>query len=958
VSMKGSIVNQIEVNRYFTKGEDPYTAIKWEERTARITNFKGEVIFEQKGVRVPESWSVTATNIVVSKYFYGMLGTPERETGVDQLVRRVVKTITAAGIAQGYFDNENAEIFAHELAFLLLNQYGAFNSPVWFNVGCEQYEPNAQAGSWHWGPMYPDSTLMATVHGATGYRNPQCSACFINSVGDSMEEIMALARTEALLFKFGSGTGTNFSPLRSSKESVSGGGVASGPLSFMKGLDAFAGVIKSGGKTRRAAKMAILDIEHPDIVDFIECKLLEDKKAQALMREGYDGTSGPDSPAYASVFYQNANNSVRVSDQFMYAVENDLNFCTLTVKTREEVGNYRARDLMHRIAHATWECGDPGMQFDDTINKWHTCKESGRINASNPCSEYLFLDDSACNLASLNLLKFLKDGIFDVKAFEQAVTLFTIAQDILVDLSGYPTERIAKNSHDYRPLGLGYANLGALLMALGLPYDSDEGRSYAAVITAIMTGRSYATSAFLAENLAPLQSATGLRSGDTGACPGWFSNKESFLDVIRMHNEALDHIDRSTIPNDLFSAAVSNWRTAYDQGFIHGYRNAQVSVLAPTGTIGFLMDCDTTGIEPELALVKYKKLVGGGQLKIVNETVTQALEKLGYGPQKIDDFIVYIDKFGCLEGTTLKAEHLAVFDTAFKPTKGERFIQYMGHVKMMAATQPFLSGAISKTVNMPATATVEEIEDAYIQAWKLGLKAVAIYRDGSKSNQVLVISKENKKAETVQDILNELDAKAAAEATLDDPNAPPRAVRHRLPDTRPAVTHKFAIAGHEGYLTVGLYEHGQPGEIFIAMAKEGSTISGFMDSFALVFSIALQHGVPLETLVGKLAHTRFEPSGWTGNPEIGYAKSIMDYVARWLEHRFLKPHQGKLFPEHPIPELVIEDETPRPTSGTVQALSAVMSMTDAPACQVCGCIMVRNGACYKCLECGSSSGCS
>jgi ribonucleoside-diphosphate reductase alpha chain len=507
-------------------------------------------------------------------------------------------------------------------------------------------------------------------------------------------------------------------------------------------------------------------------------------------------------------------------------------------------------------------------------------------------------------------------------------------------------------------------------MALGLPYDSDEGRSYAAAITAIMTGRSYATSAFLAENLAPLQSATGLRSGDTGACPGWFSNKESFLDVIQMHNEALDHIDRSTIPNDLFSAAVSNWQTAYDQGFIYGYRNAQVSVLAPTGTIGFLMDCDTTGIEPELALVKYKKLVGGGQLKIVNETVTQALEKLGYGPQKIDDFIVYIDKFGCLEGTTLKAEHLAVFDTAFKPAKGERFIHYMGHVKMMAATQPFLSGAISKTVNMPATATVEEIEEAYMQAWRLGLKAVAIYRDSSKSNQVLVTSKDDKKPEpeTYQDVLSEIEGrtgKKLAELLAkpgffpdDDPNAPPRAVRHRLPDTRPAVTHKFAIAGHEGYLTVGLYEHGQPGEIFIAMAKEGSTISGFMDSFALVFSIALQHGVPLETLVGKLAHTRFEPSGWTGNAEIGYAKSIMDYVARWLEHRFLKPQQGKLFPEHPIPELVIEDEAPRPTGGEVQALSAVMSMTDAPACQVCGCIMVRNGACYKCLECGSSSGCS
>ena len=964
-------MSQIEVNRYFTKGEDPYAAIKWEERTARITNFKGEVIFEQKGVRVPESWSVTATNIVVSKYFYGKLETAERETGVDQLVRRVVKTITAAGIAQGYFDKENAEIFANELAFLLLNQYGAFNSPVWFNVGCDQYEPNAQARSWHWGPMYPD---MATVHGATGYKNPQCSACFINSVGDSMDEIMALARTEALLFKFGSGTGTNFSPLRSSKESVSGGGVASGPLSFMKGLDAFAGVIKSGGKTRRAAKMAILDIEHPDIVDFIDCKLLEDKKAQALMREGYDGTSGPDSPAYASVFYQNANNSVRVSDQFMYAVEKDLNFCTLAVKTGQEVQTYRARYLMRKIAQATWECGDPGMQFDDTINKWHTCKDSGRINASNPCSEYMFLDDSACNLASLNLLKYLRpDGTFDVQAYEQAITLFTIAQDILVDLSGYPTERIAKNSHDYRPLGLGYANLGALLMALGLPYDSDAGRSYAAVLTAIMTGRSYATSAFMAENLAPIQPSSRGPAGETGACPGWFANKEEFLDVIRMHNEALDHIDRNLIPPELFLAATLDWRTAYEQGFIYGFRNAQVSVLAPTGTIGFLMDCDTTGIEPELALIKYKKLVGGGQLKIVNETVERALAKLDYSKMTIDLLLKYIDENGSLEGSgILLDENLPVFDTAFKPAKGTRFIHYMGHIKMMAATQPFLSGAISKTVNMPNEATVEEIEEAYMQAWRLGLKSVAIYRDGSKSNQVLVTKKDESKKPTMAldgEVISHPVASAGqafeagvAEALQaladDDLKAPPRAVRHRLPDTRPAMTHKFAIAGHEGYLTVGLYEHGQPGEIFIAMAKEGSTISGFMDSFALVFSIALQHGVPLETLVGKLAHTRFEPSGWTGNTEIGYAKSIMDYVARWLKHRFLKPQQGKLFPENPIPELVIEDAAPRATGGAVQTLSTVMSMTDAPACQVCGCIMVRNGACYKCLECGSSSGCS
>src|ERR1035441_3668217 len=816
--MKGSIVNQIEVNRYFTKGEDPYTAIKWEERTARITNFKGEVIFEQKGVRVPESWSVTATNIVVSKYFYGMLGTPERETGVDQLVRRVVKTITAAGIAQGYFDNESAEIFANELAFLLLNQYGAFNSPVWFNVGCDQYEPNAQARSWHWGPMYPDSTLMATVHGATGYKNPQCSACFINSVGDSMEEIMALARTEALLFKFGSGTGTNFSPLRSSKESVSGGGVASGPLSFMKGLDAFAGVIKSGGKTRRAAKMAILDVTHPDILDFIDCKVKEDKKAQALMAMGYDGSSGPDSEAYASVFYQNANNSVRVNDVFMAAVIADGTYTTKAVKNGADVKTYMARDVMRKIAEATWHCGDPGVQFDTTINAWHTSKATGRINSSNPCSEYMFIDDSACNLASLNLIKFLDaDGSFQVDAFRAAVSTFIIAQDILVDMAGYPTRKIAINSHDFRPLGLGYANLGAMLMAKGLPYDSDAGRAYAATITSIMTGQAYATSAMLAKALAPLQGACeatfDLEPQPTGACPGFYKNRPSFLEVIQMHRQAsATRVSDPCISPAMEDASYDVWNEAKKTGEAFGFRNAQVTVLAPTGTIGFMMDCDTTGIEPELALVKYKKLVGGGMLKIVNDTVRRALANLHYLPDVIEELIAYIDKNGTLEGAPkFHPSNLDVFDTAFRPANGTRVIHYMGHVKMMAATQPFLSGAISKTVNLSHDATVEDIEQAYSESWKLGLKSVAIYRDGSKSNQVLVTSKKTKIATAAADD-TVFEVSFADEGDL---SAPPKSVRHRLPDTRPAVNHKFSIGGHDGYLNVGLYENGQPGEVFI-----------------------------------------------------------------------------------------------------------------------------------------------
>jgi ribonucleoside-diphosphate reductase alpha chain len=773
-----------------------------------------------------------------------------------------------------------------------------------------------------------------------------------------MEGIMELAKTEAMLFKFGSGSGTNFSTLRSSHENVSGGGVASGPLSFMKGLDAFAGVIKSGGKTRRAAKMAILDVNHPDILDFIECKLKEDKKAQSLMAMGYDGSSGPDSEAYASVFYQNANNSVRVNDEFMNAVVEDEEFTTLAVKDGQSVKTYKARDIMRKIAEATWQCGDPGMQYDTTINKWHTSKTTGRINASNPCSEYMFLDDSACNLASLNLMKFLlEDGSFDVEAFRIAVTIFIIAQDIIIDMAGYPTEKIAINSHDFRPLGLGYANLGALLMAKGLPYDSDAGRAYAATITSIMTGQAYITSGTMAKVLAPLHGAcdstSAFKQKPTGACPGFYVNREPFLDVIQMHREAsATRVSDPCISASMEDASYEVWNEAKKLGESFGFRNAQVTVLAPTGTIGFMMDCDTTGIEPELALVKFKKLVGGGMLKIVNDTVRRALSNLHYLPNVIEELIAYIDKNGTLEGASkFHPSNLDVFDTAFRPANGTRVIHYMGHVKMMAATQPFLSGAISKTVNLSNDATVEDIEQAYIESWKLGLKSVAIYRDGSKSNQVLVTSKEAK-ADQEAPVIEVIFAEEG------DLSAPPKSVRHRLPDTRPAVNHKFSIGGHDGYLNVGLYENGQPGEIFITVAKEGSTLSGLMDSFALVFSIALQHGVPLEVLVSKLAHTSFDPSGWTGNEEMGYAKSIMDYIARWLEIHFLKPKQSKLF--HNVSTESIGDlvEKAIPTADTAAALASIVEMGDAPPCPTCGNLTVRNGSCFKCTNCGSTTGCS
>jgi len=1085
----------IFTRRYSTEGVSPYDELRWEQRTALITDQKGNTIFEQKNVEVPADWSMTATNIVASKYLHGTLETPERETGVRQLVSRVAETIREWGIKGGYFATvEDAGIFHDELAHMLLTQKVAFNSPVWFNVGCDRLEPDAKGQNWHWDPA-----TGGVAYAATGYKNPQCSACFINSVDDSLDAILTLAKTEGMLFKWGSGTGTNLSSIRGSMEQLSGGGQASGPLSFMRGFDAFAGVIKSGGKTRRAAKMVILNADHPDIVDFIDCKAKEEAKAFSLIKAGYDG-SGPDSEAYSSIFFQNANNSVRVSDEFMHAYENDGQFTTYTVNGHEPVKTYKARDIMRKIAEATWLCGDPGMQFDTTINRWHTSKNTARINASNPCSEYMFLDNSACNLASFNLMKYTTpSGGFDIPAYRHSISVVITAMEILVDNSGYPTEAIARNSHEYRPLGMGYANLGALLMSMGLPYDSAAGRDLAAALTAIMTGQAYLQSAIVAANCPPITSATPQTVGvdrQGGACPGFYINREPFLDVIRMHRAEVNKIGKSRqsgepfhIPqlNALIDASREAWDMALVYGERYGYRNAQTSVLAPTGTIGFMMDCDTTGIEPDLALVKYKKLVGGGMIKIVNNTVPAALFKLGYSDEDVNVIVNYIDATGTIEGASaIKPEHLSVFDCSFKPAKGTRSISYMGHIKMMAATQPFLSGAISKTVNLPHEATVEDVAEAYAESWRQGIKAVAIYRDGSKGTQPLNVSADAKhepspldiagsrvlaqlaaghaasevdlktleskigdkievsakqviaSALTFQKAIEEI-AKAAAMPTIkatpapaapvhaepkQDPNGPPRAVRHRLPEERASITHKFSIAGHEGYITVGLYPTGQPGEIFIKMAKEGSTVSGLMDAFATSISLALQHGVPLKVLCEKFAHTRFEPSGWTGNEQIGYAKSLMDYIFRWLNLRFLSGTQLTLFaglaPQAPqlpaspslLPETDAEEDSysqnnlsrlaeevakrlnqvssntanAQPSGGglapdaqiwtassspsqegslkdrgiyhAADAMREMYDMGDAPSCGTCGAIMVRNGSCYRCMSCGSTSGCS
>jgi len=961
--------------RLFTKpGVSPYDELEWDLRLAQITDAKGNIIFEQKDVEVPKDWSMTATNIVASKYLHGKVGTPDRETGVRQLVTRVAETIRNWGLDQGYFKTpEDGATFHDELVHILVRQYAAFNSPVWFNVGCDRIEPNSDARNWHWNPQ-----TQQVEFGVTGYKTPQCSACFINSVKDSLDSILTLAKTEGMLFKWGSGTGTNLSPLRSQTEGLSGGGTASGPLSFMKGFDAFAGVIKSGGKTRRAAKMVILNVDHPDIVDFIECKQKEEAKAHALVAMGYDG-SHPDSDAYSSIFFQNANNSVRVTDDFMYAVVRDTDFSTKSVRDGAVVATYKAKDLMRKISEATWHCGDPGMQYDTTTNRWHTSKNTARINASNPCSEYMFLDDSACNLASLNLLKFAPNGTFDVEAYRHAVDVLITAQEILVDNAGYPTEMIMRNSHDYRPLGLGYANLGALLMAAGLPYDSDAGRDYAACVTAIMCGEAYLQSSRIAEQCAPLTPATdtvATRLGVTeaanmpgAAAPGWYINREPFLDVIRMHRASVNNINKNNVPTPLYESSKQCWDEALAHGEKHGYRNSQVTVLAPTGTIGFMMDCDTTGVEPDLALVKYKKLVGGGMIKIVNQTVPTALFKLGYDHDQTNAIVSYIDATGTIEGApAVKDDHLAVFDCSFKPAKGTRSIAYMGHLRMMAATQPFISGAISKTVNLPENASVEDIMEAYLQAWKLGLKAVAVYRDGCKKSQPLSAAG----TKTANSSKDDPRPGAAAPREEDNLNAPPRAVRHKLQEERASITHKFNIGGHEGYITVGLYPDGEPGELFITMAKEGSTVSGLMDSFALATSIALQHGVPLKLLCEKFAHTRFEPSGWTSNPDIGFAKSIMDYIFRWLQLRFLTGQQQFLF-ENLRPKLsgVEQDAASavrRPEGGSrelgsgsvhaADALAGIIDLGDAPTCSFCGSIMTRNGSCYRCGSCGSTSGCS
>jgi ribonucleoside-diphosphate reductase alpha chain len=942
--------------RYFTReGIDPFAEVEWETRDAVISGADGKVYFEQRQVEFPKAWSQTATNVVVQKYFRGTLGTPGRERSVKQMISRVADTIYAWGRTGGYFKTDkDAWTFRDELVHLLLHQKMAFNSPVWFNVGVEEH--------------------------------PQCSACFINSVDDSMSSILTLAKTEGMLFKYGSGTGSNLSSLRSSAENLHGGGTASGPVSFMRGFDAFAGAIKSGGKTRRAAKMVILDVDHPDIVDFIECKAKEEQKAWALIDAGYDGGFNVPGGAYDSVSYQNANHSVRVTHEFMQAVEGDGDWSTHAVLDGRVIHTYKARDLMRKIAEAAHLCGDPGMQFDTTINDWHPCIETARINASNPCSEYMFLDDSACNLASLNLRKFQdENGDFDVEAYKRAIEITILAMEIIVDNSSYPTERITENSHRFRPLGLGYANLGALLMSRGLPYDSEPGRAYAAALTAILCGHAYRTSARIAAEA-------------TGPFAGYPENRDPFLRVMRKHRAAVDDIDAALVPYDLMEAARGCWDEAIALGEVHGFRNGQTTVLAPTGTIAFLMDCDTTGVEPDIALVKYKRLVGGGMLKIVNQTVPEALRRLGYRQEQAQRVVDYVNDEETIEGAPgLKDEHLPVFDCAFRSPHGTRSIHYMGHIRMMSAVQPFLSGAISKTVNLPNDCTIEDIEDAYSQAWKLGLKAIAVYRDGCKRTQPLSTTKEQATSNGVkaraalqdEDVLELLDAEERRlvedlRARKTRPAGPPAAVRYKLPPERSSFTHKFAVGGHEGYITVGLYEDGQPGEIFVRMAKEGSVIAGLMDSFATAVSLALQHGVPLSILCDKFKGTRFEPSGFTGNPDIPIATSIMDYLFRWLTLRFLGGEKhpaakargvGQL--DLPAIPLTPDDEhearyeeraidtgrAPRNGAQIViekpeQTHSTWVRETDAPPCHECGTLMVRNGACYKCANCGATSGCS
>jgi ribonucleoside-diphosphate reductase alpha chain len=968
------------IERYFsTENVHPFEQIEWEKRTATITDEQGNVVFEQKDVEVPQAFSQLATKVVVSKYFYGELNTDERETSFKQLVHRVTRTIADWALEDGLVaTSEQADLFYEELTWLCVNQHVAFNSPVWFNVGLfHVYGVGGSNHNYHWVKTTDEFKPCPNT-----YEYPQSSACFIQSVNDTMEDIMSLATSEAMLFKHGSGTGTDLSTLRSSKEKLSGGGKPSGPLSFMRVYDQIAAVVKSGGKTRRAAKMQSLKIHHPDIREFITCKTEEEKKAWALIEHGYSGDFNGD--AYGSVMFQNSNLSVRVTDEFMKAVDADSTFQTYTVTTSEVLETHNAREFMDLISEGTRVCGDPGLQYDTTINAWHTCPNSGRINASNPCSEYMFLDDSACNLASLNLMRFRReDGTFDVESFRRAVRITIFAQELLVDHGSYPTEMIARNSHWFRALGLGYANLGSLLMSLGLPYDSDQGRTLAAAISSVMTGTAYTVSVELAEHLGPFA--------------GFEQNRVPMENVIAMHRDAVQDINAEYCPDYLFHAAQMAWNQALDKGKNHGFRNAQVTVLAPTGTIAFMMDCDTTGIEPDIALVKYKLLAGGGMFKIVNNTVTMALERLGYTPEEIKGILKRIEEDDTIEtAPELKPEHLPVFDCAFKAAKGKRAISYQAHIRMMGAVQPFISGAISKTVNMPHESTKEDIAEAYMTGWRLGLKALAIYRDGSKLSQPLNTKKSQKKEKPEQ--------KVDSSNTLER-----RPQRIRMDQTRHAITHKFDVAGHEGYLTVGLYMDGQPGELFITMAKEGSTVGGLMDAFGTCISMSLQYGVPLSTLVDKFSHSRFEPAGMTDNRDIPFAKSLIDYIARWLGMTFLPGYREMYAPKRPakkqmegdngdeaattmpslpglperpvlpplqqradlgrIPERMdamiekIAKPEPVPTGDRAQQMTAFNDQfshfqSDAPVCDQCGSITVRNGNCYRCFNCGASHGCS
>ena len=993
---KSAAKKSLRIDRVFSDAKvNPFDQIEWDKRTAEITDDGGKVIFKQENVEVPKSWSVLATKVVVSKYFYGEQHTSERETSVRQLIHRITRTISDWGIADGYFSKADGEVFYEELTWLCLNQYGAFNSPVWFNVGLyHEYGigKNSSKGNW----FFNRKTKQAE-RAATQYEYPQGSACFIQSVEDNMESIMHLAYSEAMLFKYGSGTGTDLTPIRSSREKLSGGGRPSGPMSFLKVYDQVANVVKSGGKTRRAAKMNTLRDWHGDIEEFIDAKQTEEKKAWALIEQGYDGSYNGN--AYGSVMYQNENLSVRASDEFFEAALSGKEWWTRTVKGEKPLEKKNAATLLTKIAEGTHICGDPGIQYDGAIQKWHTCKGTEPIHSTNPCSEYVFVNNTACNLASLNLMKFKRsDDKFDTERFKAACRIFITAQEILVDNASYPTKDIAENSHIFRTLGLGFANLGSLCMSYGLPYDSDEGRALAGAITAIMTGEAYTQSAELAADVGPFAGYRDARCAGVAKTVAK-DNVESMLGVIKLHRAAVEEIQPSAEFNYLKDEARKCWDRALARGQEVGYRNAQVTVLAPTGTIAFLMDCDTTGVEPDIALVKYKLLAGGGMLKIVNRGVGDALRRLNYSEADNKQILAHIEKFDTIEDVEdngaiiksgLKAEHLPVFDCAFKPSRGKRSIGYMAHLKMMAAAQPFISGAISKTVNMPSECTVAEIRDTYVQAWKMGLKCVAIYRDGSKRSQPLNTKKTNeagdKSAAVVAPALaariQELEAQVAQ---LEGESGKP--LRRRLPDTRTALTHKFDIAGHEGYLTVGLFEDGTPGELFITMAKEGSTIGGLMDSIGTLTSLAWQYGVPLEALVKKFAHQRFEPSGFTKNADIRNASSITDYVFRWMAFQFIPGYRENINAARNQPELVmpgLAEEIKKKINRPVPELLAVNEDTDviqladekikarrsasltqmitnqqdAPTCPNCGNVVVRNGACYKCLNCGESLGCS